>query len=450
MSGLQAGFFEVDITPRVGVGLCGFGPFLNRMSIAVRDPLKARAAAFELHGQKVVIVSCDLIGLTREIVEVVKQSVGEHAGLNPDQVMLHCTHAHSGPNTGGYVGWGTIDEPYLAILPGRIAQACYGALDRLHPATFAHAVQPCEGIGLNREQDRDAPPLDQCLRDDWRPAKPELTDTHCHVLALRDAASGALDGWMSYFGCHPVVCCASTRYLHGDFAGVATNLLERENPGAVGLFLQGAQGDVNSCVVHKPEQESLLALDVVAARFANAVRAGLRAAAPQTVDTLRCAGFLQPFTSRLIEPERLRTMIAEQEAIVHAPGAADGDRAVRMAVVLLCTLRDLAARLERGEDLATQTGEIQGIRLGPVALLGAPFEIMQAIKNEVAAAAQSPIPLVMGLTNGSMGYAPDRAVAARGGYAADTGPIINDRMPFLRIHDELVAALLEADRRLQT
>jgi hypothetical protein len=159
---------------------------------------------------------------------------------------------------------------------------------------------------------------------------------------------------------------------------------------------------------------------------------------------------MQAFTSRLLDPERLRAMIAEQEAIVHAPGASDGDRAVRMAVVLLCTLRDLAARLERGEDLRTQTGEIQGIRLGPVALLGAPFEIMQAIKNDVAAAAQSPIPLVMGLTNGSMGYAPDRAVAARGGYAADTGPIINGRMPFLRIHDELAAALLAVDRQLNT
>ena len=44
---MNAGFFEVDITPRVGVQLCGFGPYLNRYSIGVRDVLKARAAAFE-------------------------------------------------------------------------------------------------------------------------------------------------------------------------------------------------------------------------------------------------------------------------------------------------------------------------------------------------------------------------------------------------------------------
>lgn len=445
---MQAGFYEVDITPRVGVGLAGFGPFLNRMSIAVRDPLKARAAALALGEHRVVVVSCDLIGLNRRLVEAVKREVGRRANLGEDQILVHCTHTHSGPCTAEYSGWGNRDEPYLAILPGRIARACVGALERLHDVGMSHAVQPCEGIGLNREQDRDAPPLADCLRDDWRPAKPELTDTRCQVLAFRDAATGRLDGFMTYFGCHPVVCCQTTRYIHGDFVGVAMNLLERENPGAVGLFLQGAQGDVNSCVVHKPEPEALLALDIVASRLANAVRAGLREAAPAPVETLRYASRQQPFTSRLLSRGRIREWIAEQEAIVGADTATDADHAVRMGTLMIASLRDLEARLDRGEDLSVQTGEIQGIRLGSVTLLGAPFEIMQAIKNDVVAGARAPVPLVMGQTNGSMGYAPDRAVAARGGYAADTVPVICGRMPYLRIHEELASALLAMDAQL--
>ena len=445
---MQAGFCEVDITPRVGVGLAGFGPYLNRMSIAVRDPLKARAAALALGNRRVVVVSCDLIGLNRHLVEAVKREVGRRANLGEDQILVHCTHTHSGPCTAEYSGWGDRDEPYLAILPGRIARACVGALDRLHEVVMSHAVQPCEGIGRNREQDRDAPPLEECLRDDWRPAKPELTDTRCQVLAFRDAANDRLDGFMAYFGCHPVVCCSTTRYIHGDFVGVAMNLLERENPGAVGLFLQGAQGDVNSCVVHKPEPEALLALDIVASRLANAVRAGLREAAPAPVETLRYASRQQPFTSRLLSRGRIREWIAEQEAIVGADTATDADHAVRMGTLMIATLRDLEARLDRGEDLSVQTGEIQGIRLGPVTLLGAPFEIMQAIKNDVVAGARAPVPLVMGLTNGSMGYAPDRAAAARGGYAADIVPVICGRMPYLQIHEELAVALLAVDAQL--
>ena len=445
---MKAGFHEIDITPRVGVGLSGFGPFLNRMSSAVRDPLKARAAAFELDGTTAIMVSCDLIGLTRELIDTVKNDVSKRTGIPTDHVMIQCTHTHSGPNTGGYVGWGNIDEPYLTLLPGRIANACCGAVERLHEVVFAYTTSPCEGIGLNREHDKDAPPLADVLRDDWHPAKPELTDTRCHVMKFTDATTGQLDGFMAYFGCHPVVCCAASHYIHGDFVGVAMNLLEREHPGSVGLFLQGAQGDVNSCVVHKSEQESLLALDVIAARFANAVRAGLSQAEVQPINNLQCLSRMQTFTARLIPLDRLNEMIAEQTAIATADGASDQDDAVRMANVLLCTLRRLAARIERGEDLSLHVAEIQGIRLGPITFLGAPFEIMQPIKNEVISAARAEVPLVMGQANGSMGYAPDRAVAARGGYAADFGPIITGRMPYLKIHDELAAAFLAIDAEL--
>ena len=81
---MQAGFCEVDITPRVGVGLAGFGPYLNRMSIAVRDPLKARAAALALGNRRVVVVSCDLIGLNRHLVEAGHLG-GPQAALAGDQ-----------------------------------------------------------------------------------------------------------------------------------------------------------------------------------------------------------------------------------------------------------------------------------------------------------------------------------------------------------------------------
>ena len=44
---MKAGFSEFDITPRVGVQLFGFGPFINRVSTGIRDPLGARAAVLE-------------------------------------------------------------------------------------------------------------------------------------------------------------------------------------------------------------------------------------------------------------------------------------------------------------------------------------------------------------------------------------------------------------------
>jgi hypothetical protein len=420
------------------------------MSIGVRDPLKARAAAFELDGVKAVIVSCDLIGVTRETAVRVKDIVFEKAGVPPENIAVCCTHTHSGPNTAGTEGWGDADAPYLEILPGRIAGACVGALDNLCDADMFHAVSPCEGVALNREYDKDAPPLEECLRDDWRPAKPELTDRKCNVIKFVARGTRKLSGFMSYFGCHPVVCCQTTRYIHGDFAGVSMNMLERENPGSTGLFLQGALGDINTCVVHKPEKEALLALDIISARFANSVRNGLLTAEPVSSAPLKCVSGITHFSAKDIPLNKIKELLAEKEALVRADGASDEDSKVRMATVYIKGLRSLIGKIERGENVLARPAEIQGVRLGPVSFLISPFEIMSAIKNEVVSGAKAKIPLVVGIANGEMGYATDKTKAAQGGYAADTVPMIFGELPYKNIHEELVRALLDADRKLNS
>jgi len=442
---MEAGFAKVDITPRIGIELCGFGAYLQRRSIGVRDRLWARALALRLEDATAILVSCDLVGLSADLCRIVRKLVCAETCLPPSAVMVHCTHTHSGPATAGYEGWGQPDQTYLEILPRRIAAACTAAFRNLQVARLSHAEVPCEHIGLNREYDRDAPPLDEVLQEDWRPAKPELTDTTCHVLAFH--AGDRLIGFASYFGCHPVVCCEETRYIHGDFVGIATASIEREQPGSIGLFLQGAQGDVNSCVVHKPERESLLALDVVAARYARAVRAGLEKARPLEVDRVACALCPVDFTPKRIDAGTLKTLLAEYEAVLHDPRASDESSTVRMATVNACGMRKRIADLDAGVPTALPA-DIQAIRIGPVALLACPFEVFQAIKNDVRAGATSPIPLVMGITNGVLGYAPDRTTAAKGGYAADVVPLIIGSLPCGDIHTELVEALLAVEKRI--
>ncbi|MCK4283229.1 MAG: neutral/alkaline non-lysosomal ceramidase N-terminal domain-containing protein, partial [Candidatus Brocadiae bacterium] len=373
---MKIGFAREDITPRVGVPLCGFGPFLNRYSVGIRDRLWARAMAFEHEQTRAVIVSCDLASVSLEHTTRARGIVTDAVGLPAEAMMVNCTHTHSGPDTSrDRIGWGGVDEPYMQLLPHRIARAAAKAVMGLRPATLAHAEVPCEGIGLNREYDRDAPPLEEVLKDDWRPAKPELTDTTCHV--VKAEAGGRLLGFFSYFGCHPVCCCQETHQTHGDYAGVATSMLEREYPGSVGLFLQGASGDVNSCVVHKPEQEAMLALDIIAGRYANSVRDGLRKAEPVEVDALRFVLREVRFTRKESDPAALRARLAEQEAILAAPDATDSDSGLRMAAVFAVGLRRLIGAMERGEPL-NKPAQLHGIRIGPITLLGSPFEVFQA------------------------------------------------------------------------
>ena len=442
---MRIGFGKSDITPRVGVELCGFGPYLNRRSIAVRDPLSARAMAIEQGGTTAVLISSDLAGVTAGITAGVRQLVAEATSVPEAAVMVHCTHTHSGPTTSSIAGWGEPDAPYTETLPHRMAAAAIEAVGNLREAALCHAEVPCEGIGLNREYDTDAPPLEEVLTEDWRPAKPELTDTTCHVITAR--ADGKLLGFATHFGCHPVVCCQETRYIHGDYPGVAGSMLEREQPGSVGMFLQGAQGDVNTCVVHKPEPESLLALDVIAARFARAVRRGIQEARPLESEDLRVASRQVRFTRKRLTVDDLRERLATEESVLRDPSATDASGEVRMATVHAAAYRHFIELMQAGQELDQPT-ELQAIGIGSLSLLGTPFEVFQAIKNEVQEAARPSIALVMGLTNNCLGYAPDHTAAARGGYAADTVPLILGQLPFDGIHDELVRELIALEQSL--
>lgn len=282
---MRAGFAKADITPEVGVELAGFGPYLKRRSTGIRDRLWAKAMALEAGGGRAVIVGCDLIGVPTAATVRVRALVTAATGLPGDVLMICCSHTHSGPNPAAdqLFGWGEPDPFYVETLPYKIARAAIAALERLEEAELAHANPPCEGVGLNREYDR-------------------------------------------------------------------------ENPGAVGLFIQGAQGDVNSCVVHQPEPESLLALDVIAARFANAVRAGMAAAPPVAVDVVTHLRRDLAFSLQQSPLADLNAQLKTKEAFLQEQlldKAAASTHDQRFELVVITALRQLIAVREAAMPLTS-------------------------------------------------------------------------------------------------
>ncbi|MBT3377495.1 MAG: hypothetical protein HN742_03900 [Lentisphaerae bacterium] len=436
---LKIGLGKVDITPRVGVGLYGYGSYLTRFSTGVREPLYARALAFSDDEQTGVIVSCDLVGVSRDVTDRVRELVRVARGADGVAVCVHCIHTHCGPRTKFGLGQGMDDAPYREILPHRIARACTDALAALTPAGLAHTVVPCVGIGYNREDDQ-RPSYEDATDENWRPVLPDRTDTEAHVLRF-DSLKGELIGFASYFSCHPVVGSSGTRDIHSDFVGIATNWLEREHPGSIGLFLQGCEGNTNSCFVHHGAQESLLALDVLAARYARQIRPGIPAAMPIDATPIRSLQRTVFLSRQPLPREELEGMLAEHEAVLAAPGASDADPAVRRATVFAIALRRELARQDAGVPFDDAV-ELQGFRVGPLLLLGAPFEIMIRYKQRIQAAFDTPT-LVLSLCNDTLGYAPEReSFAKKGNYAAKVVPYLLGYPPFApSVEDELVAEL---------
>lgn len=261
--------------------------------------------------------------------------------------------------------------------------------------------------------------------------------------------------FFSYFSCHPVSCCEESFLLHGDYCGVASNVVGDEYDGVTGLFLQGALGDVNACVAHENQEVSLQALDVLAKRYAQALRKGIKLAEPFAIDHMACCSELVTFSRRAWSLADLKAKLKETEDIIGAlpdnmcsSAELHRDHKRALSVVFANALRGIVDRMERDCSHIPPT-ELQGMAIGKISILGSGFEIFQQIKREINAQAKSVVPLVTGLVNDSTGYAPDRETADRGGYAVDQVPLMGGQIPYSNIHDELVGALLRIDEMLQ-
>jgi len=94
---MKAGFGISNITPRLGVELAGFGAWLHRTATGIRENLEARAVAVEDNdGKRVLIASCDIISLPREVVSKVRKLVqAKYPELTDAQLMICATHTHS-------------------------------------------------------------------------------------------------------------------------------------------------------------------------------------------------------------------------------------------------------------------------------------------------------------------------------------------------------------------
>jgi hypothetical protein len=120
--GLQAAFAEADITPQIAedrpVYLAGYG--FNRPATGVHDPLLARCVVLADGGQRVAIVSVDLIGLQLPAVRRIRDRLKHFS-----YVVVSSTHNHEGPDTIGI--WGP--SP-LACVPGEIyPELVYGRFE---------------------------------------------------------------------------------------------------------------------------------------------------------------------------------------------------------------------------------------------------------------------------------------------------------------------------------
>jgi hypothetical protein len=222
--GLQVGFAEADITPKVGekekpVYMAGFGQ--NRVATGVHDPLMARILVLKDGNRKIAIVSVDLVGFFLPNVLRVREQLDSF-----HYVLVSSTHNHEGPDTVGL--WGKnpvtsgVDKEYIKSIEEKIVLAVRDADKGAQPVRAS--------IGAAQ-----APELLHDAREPYI--------KHDELVALRfvDAKSDKTAGLVVQWNCHPETLDSKNTKISADFVGYTVNYLKDKHHCPV-VYLTGTVG----------------------------------------------------------------------------------------------------------------------------------------------------------------------------------------------------------------
>ncbi|MBQ8817143.1 MAG: hypothetical protein IJZ83_01055 [Clostridia bacterium] len=89
---IKFGWAETDITPKQKISL--EGEFFERVTDDVETPITVTALAIEAGGEQIIICSCDLVCVTEELVENVRERINT-ADINKSKIILTSVHIHN-------------------------------------------------------------------------------------------------------------------------------------------------------------------------------------------------------------------------------------------------------------------------------------------------------------------------------------------------------------------
>lgn len=434
MATLQAGAARVVITPPVGVPLSGYFAAEGRKQTAqdVHDDLYARALVLNDGEQTVAVVTTDLIGLDDEEIGFVRAIVERETGIGPRQLIVTCTHTHSGPIVRpfppGELVPGQADEHYFRLLPRLIASAVIMAQRRQRQARLGAGSGACF-ININR---REILP-DGTLRGlPFLGRNPDgITDREVGVLRVDDATTGEALAVLLSYACHPVVLGPNLE-ISADYVSYTVNFVERALGGrAVALFANGAQGDMNS-IVHPGTYADAERLGTILGAEVLQVALSIQTQSEVRIQTAtrRTELPLNPAASPERQREHIRFLEEEHRRFV-----AEGDK--RRAWDIEMRLAVAHYRLYNREHLALpyMPAEVTAFGLKgesvSVGLVSEPAELFCTYGMQVREQSPFATTLVLGLANGFIGYVPTPNVYTEGGYeceATQVAPEVGEQL----------------------
>ena len=256
---VRAAWFEQVISNEIGTGIAGYDG--TDVAKAKLDDLKVCGLCLDDGKAKALILSFDLLYLDIDTIRRYRRFAADKLGMEPEAVLISCTHTHGGPHTRAYEkGRGDDDE---FVLPDDANHADVKYVKWLD-ATVERALsdfaanpgwRDCR-IGFHSSQcdenrNRRFTTADNCAsfiahRRALHGISSGIADKELGTVALLDSKDLAPLYVIGNYAAHPLASHApglGGLRISSDFPGFYRRYIESET-GAKAMFVQGAAGDL--------------------------------------------------------------------------------------------------------------------------------------------------------------------------------------------------------------
>jgi len=411
--GLMAGAAVADITPDLGemkVPSAGYGARGRTPMEGVHDPVKCKALVVSDGVERACLVTCDVGGVSVQVRDMVLADVDD-LGIEDRNLMMTASHTHSGPGAmtkNWILGliFGSYNPDLARQTADRITAAIREADDAMVPAVVRVGVTELPEVVRNRRDPAGSYDYDtRRFTDAYDPDDPaNLTDPILTTIRF-DAKGMKPIAVIVSFAAHPTVLGADNLQISADWPGAMQRDVEAALPGAVAMFINGAIGD-QAPTMHDGD-------GIGDFEYVEKIGVEVARGAISTMDRL--------------------------ESVSGTPvGAAMARREIPPGNVVMGYKVPRSLVKHYFPEMPLQV-----IRIGEVALIGAPVEMVAEIGLTIKDGARGmgvKVPIIAGLANDKLAYCVTPDQIPEGGYEVgatlfgeiEAGLIIGEEMMLLR------------------
>lgn len=243
----KIGVARTIITPSTPTWMAGYAARTAPSDGKLHDLWAKSLFLEDAAGNRAVLITMDLLGVTSEFSKSLKSKIKQKHGLDNSQIILSSSHTHSGPvltNALKYIypmssaDWQIVDE-YTQWLEEKLLNLVDESINKTQSG-YVYTQSGITRFQVNRRNNNAASLTPTTVLNgpnDYAVPVIKIANNNNEIIAV-----------VFGYACHPTVL--SGNQFSGDYAGFAQIELEKLYPGATAMFFQGAGADQNPLPRH--------------------------------------------------------------------------------------------------------------------------------------------------------------------------------------------------------